>query len=42
MELENLTPMLRTWDLSASIEFYRRVLGFECKSHEPGFVAQSR
>ena len=27
--------MLRTWDLSGTIEFYRRVLGFECESHEP-------
>lgn len=35
MEVESLTPMLRTWDLSGSIDFYRRVLGFECKAHEP-------
>jgi len=35
MELDSLTPMLRTWDLPGTIEFYTRVLGFECESHEP-------
>lgn len=35
MDVESLTPMLRTWDLSGSIEFYRGVLGFECQAHEP-------
>ncbi|MGH7613983.1 MAG: bleomycin resistance protein [Gemmatimonadales bacterium] len=35
MTFDNLTPMLRTWDLPGSIEFYRRVLGFECKAHDP-------
>lgn len=35
MQVQNLTPMLRTWDLSASIEFYSRVLGFECTGHDP-------
>src|SRR5262245_10505947 len=27
--------MLRTWDLTGTIEFYKDVLGFECKAHEP-------
>ena len=27
--------MLRTWDLSATIEFYTHVLRFECEAHEP-------
>ena len=35
MNVDSLTPMLRTWDLSGTIEFYTRVLGFECESNEP-------
>ena len=35
MRVDSLTPMLRTWDLLATIEFYKRVLGFQCKAHEP-------
>ena len=35
MEVDSLTPMLRTWDLPATIEFYKGVLGFECKAYEP-------
>jgi uncharacterized glyoxalase superfamily protein PhnB len=35
VNVESLTPMLRTWDLSGTIEFYTRVLGFECKAQEP-------
>lgn len=35
MKVDSLTPMLRTWDLPGTIEFYTRVLGFECKAHEP-------
>ena len=34
MKLESLTPMLRTWDLPGTVEFYTRVLGFECEAHE--------
>ncbi len=34
MDIEKLTPMLRTWDLAGSIEFYRGVLGFECEAHD--------
>ena len=32
MKIQSLTPMLRTWDLRASIAFYTEVLGFECES----------
>lgn len=34
MHIEQLTPMLRTWDIPATIDFYRRVLGFDCKVHD--------
>lgn len=37
MKVASLTPMLRTWDLPGSIEFYRSVLGFECKAREPAW-----
>jgi len=32
MKIQSLTPMLRTWDLRASITFYTEVLGFGCES----------
>ncbi len=35
MTIESLTPTLRTWDLPGSVDFYTRVLGFECTAHEP-------
>lgn len=35
VEIEQLTPTLRTWDLAASVAFYRDVLGFQCKAHDP-------
>lgn len=35
MNLDRLMPVLRTWDLPASIEFYQRVLGFELRGHLP-------
>ena len=35
MRVNSLTPMLRTWDLPGTIEFYKRVLGFECETYEP-------
>src|SRR5262245_12574912 len=38
MKVENLTPMLRTWDLPGTIEFYDRVLGFQCTTHQPGWA----
>ena len=32
MKLQALTPMLRTWDLPATMTFYTEVLGFRCES----------
>ena len=32
MNIKSLTPVLRTWNLRASITFYTEVLGFECES----------
>jgi catechol 2,3-dioxygenase-like lactoylglutathione lyase family enzyme len=32
MMFSKLTPMLRTWDINASVAFYRDVLGFTCRS----------
>ena len=34
MKVENLTPVLRTWDLAGTIEFYKNILGFECEAYE--------
>lgn len=34
MKIESMTPMLRTWDLEGSIDFYTGVLGFECTANE--------
>jgi uncharacterized glyoxalase superfamily protein PhnB len=44
MKIESLTPMLRTWDLRASITFYTEVLGFECQglSEEQGWASLRR
>jgi len=30
MQFESLTPMLRTWHIPATIDFYSRALGFTC------------
>src|SRR5579871_560111 len=32
MEIQALTPMLRTWDIAATIEFYTAILGFVLES----------
>lgn len=44
MKLQKLTPMLRTTDLKATVEFYTTVLGFECGafSEEWGWAALQR
>ena len=34
MHVDSLTPVLRSWDLPATIDFYTRVLGFECEAYE--------
>ena len=43
MQLESLTPMLRTWDLQRSLQFYVGTLGFACDrfSEEWGWAALS-
>ena len=44
MLLHALTPMLRTWDMPASIAFYVDVLGFVCTnaSDEPAWASLQR
>jgi len=44
MTFEALTPMLRTKDLKGSVEFYTRLLGFECGalSEDWGWASLSR
>jgi uncharacterized glyoxalase superfamily protein PhnB len=44
MTLESLTPMLRTWNLRATIAFYTDVLGFTCEnvSDEWGWASLKR
>jgi len=34
MKLKELTPMLYTKDLKASVEFYTEILGFRCEAFE--------
>ena len=43
MKIESLIPMLRSWDLPATIDFYSRVLGFTCDAGraELGWVSLS-
>lgn len=31
MKLKSLTPMLRTWDMHTTLDFYMQQLGFTCK-----------
>ena len=44
MTLERLRPMLRTWDMAATITFYTETLGFGCTgaSHEDGWAEVER
>ncbi len=44
MKIKSLTPMLRTWDLRASIAFYTDDLDFECESlsEEQGWASLRR
>ena len=44
MRITAITPMLRTWDLPATIEFYAKTLGFACERHdeESGWAALNR
>lgn len=34
MTFSDLKPMLRTWDIPATIAFYRDILGFTCKTFD--------
>jgi uncharacterized glyoxalase superfamily protein PhnB len=34
-EVQSLSPMLRSWDVAGTVEFYTKVLGFECRAFEP-------
>jgi uncharacterized glyoxalase superfamily protein PhnB len=40
--MKSLTPMLRTWDMPASIAFYRDVLGFRCDATDAGWASLDR
>lgn len=44
MKFAGITPMLRTKDLEGSVEFYTRLLGFECGalSEDWGWASLSR
>lgn len=42
MQLHKLSPILWTKDLSGTIAFYEKVLGFKGTSHFPNFVSLSR
>lgn len=44
MKFAGITPMLRTKDLKGSVEFYSRLLGFECGalSEDWGWASLSR
>jgi uncharacterized glyoxalase superfamily protein PhnB len=42
MEIQALTPMLRSWDLHATIEFYKEVLGFACDSQTESWASLRR
>ncbi len=39
MEIQALTPMLRTWDIAASIEFYTAILGFALETQSEDWVS---
>ena len=41
-KLRGLTPMLRTWELDASIAFYRDRLGFSVENASEGWASLSR
>jgi catechol 2,3-dioxygenase-like lactoylglutathione lyase family enzyme len=42
MKIQALTPMLRTWDLRATVEFYTVVLGFVCESQTDEWASLRR
>lgn len=34
MQIQSLKPVLRTWDIPGTIDFYTEILGFECKAYD--------
>ena len=36
MSVQQLTPMLYTKEMQATVDFYTNVLGFTCKNYQPG------
>ncbi|MEZ5331037.1 MAG: VOC family protein [Thermoanaerobaculia bacterium] len=44
MTFRDLTPMLRTWDLEATLDFYVDLLGFTCRglSEDEGWASIDR
>ena len=42
MKILALTPMLRTWDLDASVRFYTQVLGFICNNRTDAWATLQR
>jgi|ERR1700722_11424114 uncharacterized glyoxalase superfamily protein PhnB len=42
MEIHALTPMLRSWNLRATVEFYTSVLGFVCDSQSSEWASLQR
>lgn len=42
MKIQALTPMLRTWDMPASVKFYTEVLGFACDNAVEGWASLTR
>jgi len=42
MEIQALTPMLRTWDMQGSVKFYIEVLGFACDNEMEGWASLNR
>jgi uncharacterized glyoxalase superfamily protein PhnB len=42
MKIQTLTPMLRTWDIPATVEFYTTVLGFVCDNRTQEWAALRR
>jgi uncharacterized glyoxalase superfamily protein PhnB len=42
VRLEALTPILRTWNIDATINFYAGTLGFVCDNQADGWASLSR
>ncbi len=42
MQIQSLTPMLRTWDIRTTVDFYTTVLGFVCDSQTSDWASLRR